>query len=116
MTGKRTVVTEPSTRSPRDSWARPRSTMDCLVILERNDFKQAATTAGVTLVRDVGILALRVTLIHGKATLDTALRAQGAPLRWRPTRARIGTEPWQVTRDALELLATLDVDTPVRWG
>lgn len=116
MTGKRTVVTEVSRRSPRDSWTRPRSTNDVITALQQNGFLRANDSAGAAYVRVCGQLALRVTIIHGRATLDTALRAEGEIVRWKPYPERLGTEPWQVAREALELLATLSVDTPIRWG
>lgn len=118
MTAKHTRVTEVSTRSPRSSWNQPRSTMDVLTALERNGFlrAEAPSHAGQRLVRVCGQLALRVTIADGRALLESALRQDGAVVRWRPCREPIGTEPWQVAREALELLATLDVDTPVRWG
>lgn len=117
MTAKRTVVTEISTRSPRGDWARPRSLTDVLTGLERNGFLSSKCTTGVALVRVCGVMAIRVTVADRRATLETALRQDGQAVRWRPYSDRtMGSEPWRVAREALELLATLDVDTPVRWG
>jgi hypothetical protein len=116
MTGTRMVVTEVSTRSPRGSWARPRSTNDAITALEHNGFLSSKVDVGVAFVRAGGLLALRVTIAHGRATLETGPREDGKPVRWRPCAVPLGSEPWQVVREALELLATLDVDTPIRWG
>jgi hypothetical protein len=116
MTGKRTVVTEVSTRSPRDDWSRPRSANDALTALDRNGFLSSKCVVGVALVRVCGVMAIRVTVADGRATLETALRQDGQAVKWKPYHQRIGTAPWEVVREALELLATLDVDTPVRWG
>jgi hypothetical protein len=116
VTAKYTRVTEVSTRSPRSSWNQPRPLVDVLGVLERNGFLRAQSDTGVSLVRVCGQLAIRVTVANGKALLETALRSDGEAVRWRPSRDRIGTEPWRVGREALELLATIDVDTPVRWG
>lgn len=120
MTGTRRVVAEVSTRSPRADWSRPRRVEDVILGLERNSFLQARGTntppAGIAFVRVCGVLALRVTIAHRRATLETARRLDGQVLSWRRYREPLGVEPWQVAREALELLATLDVDTPVRWG
>lgn len=116
MSAKHTRVTEVSTRSPRSSWNEPRSMVDVLAVLEHNGFLRAQSDLGVSLVRVCGQLALRVTIADRRATLETAVRQEGAPARWRPSREPLGSEPWRVAREALELLATLDVDTPVRWG
>lgn len=116
MTPKHTRVTQVSTRSPRSSWTQPRSTLDVLTVLEHNGFLRAKSDTGLSLVRVCGQLALRVTIADGRAMLETALRQDGTVVRWRPCREPIGTAPWQVAREALEMLATLDVDTPVRWG
>jgi hypothetical protein len=108
------------TRSPLTSWNQPRSMADCLHALEANGFLQAlgddCPPAGVALVRATGILALRVRMAHGRALLETARPQHGKAFRWRAVHDRIGYEPWRVTREALELLAVLDVDTPIRWG
>lgn len=116
MTAKHTRVTEISSRSPRSSWNEPRSMADVLTVLERNGFLRAQSLTGVSLVRVCGHLALRVTIADRRALLETGIRQDGAPVRWRVSRDPIGSEPWKVAREALELLATLDVDTPVRWG
>lgn len=119
MRARRTVVTQASTRSPRDDWRKPRRDTDCVAILEANNFVESNSVIGVAFVRVVGLFALRVTFAQGRATLETATRSPddgGVPVRWRPSSGGSGSEPWQVTRDALELLATLSVDTPVRWG
>lgn len=116
MTGKRTVVTEVSHRSPRDDWKRPRSLSNVLAALQANGFLDADAPVGIAFVRVCGVMALRVTIAHGRATLYTGLRQDGQPVRWRQSREPRGSEPWQVAREALELLATLSVDTPVRWG
>jgi len=115
MTAKHTRVTEVSTRSPRSDWTRPRSLNDSLTALEQNGFLSSKVAVGVSMVRVCGLLAIRVTVADRRATLETALRTDGQAVRWRPYQG-VGTEPWQVVREALELLATLDVDTPVRWG
>lgn len=117
MTGKRIVVTEVSTRSPRSDWTRPRTTTDALTALEHNGFLSSKCTTGVAFVRACGVMAIRVTVADRRAMLETALRRDGQAVKWRPYSDRtMGTEPWRVVREALELLATLDVDTPVRWG
>lgn len=116
MSAKHTRVTEVSSRSPRTSWNQPRPLVDVLAVLERNGFLRAQSDTGVSLVRVCGQLAIRVTIANGRALLETALRADGQAVKWRPSRERIGTAPWQVGREALELLATIDVDTPIRWG
>lgn len=116
MIGKRTVVTEVSTRSPRDSWRRPRSTSDVITILERNGFLSSNVDNGVAFVRHCGVLSLRVTLANGGAILETAMRVDGRLPRWRRSREPRSQVPWEVAREALELLATIDVDTPIRWG
>lgn len=117
MTGKRIVVTEVSTRSPRSSWNQPRSANDVITALERNGFLSSKVDRGGAFVRACGVMAIRVTLADRRATLETALRQDGQPVKWRPYSDRaMGSEPWRVAREALELLATLDVDTPVRWG
>jgi len=113
---RRIVITEPSHRSPRDDWRRPRSTNDVMTGLQANGFLDSDAPVGVAFVRVCGVMAIRVTIAHGKAALHTGLRQDGQPVKWRPYRDRIGSEPWQVAREALELLATLSVDTPVRWG
>jgi hypothetical protein len=112
---RHTKVTEPSTRSPRTAWRRPRSTLDVIDILERNAFVPSNTTVGVAYVRVSGIFAIRVTIANGAATLETAQRVDGQSVKWRPCQG-IGTAPWQVAGEALEYLATVSVDTPVRWG
>lgn len=111
-----TRVTEASTRSPRSSWNQPRSIADVVGVLERNGFEHTKLDNGARLTRICGVLVLRVTIANGRAMLETALRQDGNPLRWRHSRDGVGTTPWQVGREALELLAVLDVDTPVRWG
>lgn len=116
MSPKHTRVTEISTRSPRSSWNQPRSLADVLGVLERNGFEHVRLENGARLTRACGLLALRVTIVNGRAMLETALRENGPATRWRHTRDSVGTTPWQVAREALELLAVLDVDTPVRWG
>lgn len=116
MAAKHTVVKDVSTRSPRSDWSRPRSTADVLTALDNNGFLSAKSTVGVALVRACGMLAIRVTVVHGRATLETALRQDGQTGKWKPYHQKIGSAPWEVAREALELLATLDVDTPVRWG
>lgn len=116
MTAKHTRVTQVSTRSPRSSWNEPRSMADVLTILEGNGFLRAQSMTGVALVRVCGQLALRVTIADRRAVLETGIRQDGATVRWRASRDPIGSEPWKVAREALELLAIFDVDTPVRWG
>lgn len=116
MTGKPFVVKKASTRSPRSDWARPRSTNDAMTALDNNGFLASKCDVGVAFVRVCGLMALRVTIADRRATLETALREDGKPVRWRPCTVRLGNEPWQVVREALELLATLSVDTPIRWG
>lgn len=120
MTARKTVVTDVSTRSPRSDWARPRSVNDVITGLERNGFVQArgddSVPVGIAFVRVVGLFALRVTIANSKATLQVAQRREGGPVSWRPYHVPAGNVPWQVAHEALELLATLDVDTPVRWG
>lgn len=120
MTSKRTVITEVSTRSPRGDWARPRSVNDVITGLERNGFMQArgddSVSVGIAFVRVVGLFALRVTIADRRATLQVAQRRESGPVTWRPYHVPAGNEPWQIACEALELLATLDVDTPVRWG
>lgn len=118
MTAKYTRVTVASTRSPRSSWNQPRSLHDVLTVLELNGFLRAQSDTGVSLVRVCGQLAIKVTIVDRRALLETALRAEGGSLRWRASSElhKIGSAPWQVAREALELLATIDVDTPVRWG
>jgi len=115
VTGKRTKITAASTRSHRAAWRRPRTTIDAIDILERNGFLPSNTHAGVAFVRVVGFMAIRVTIADGEATLDTALRMDGQSVRWRQVRG-VGSAPWQVAGEALEYVATLSVDTPVRWG
>jgi hypothetical protein len=114
----RIIVINPSHRSPRADWSRPRSINDVMTALDQNGFLQSSTTVGVAFVRVCGVMALRVTIADRRATLETALREEGQPVRWRVSSDlhRVGSEPWQVAREALELLATLSVDTPVRWG
>jgi hypothetical protein len=87
-----------------------------LTALRHNGFLLAQSGDGVSLVRVCGQLALRVTSAHEGAVLETAVRSDGTAVRWRPSPGPIGTRPWQVAREALELLAVIDVDTPVRWG
>lgn len=117
---RHTKITKVSTRSPRSDWARPRSINDVIAGLERNGFMQAAgdngVSVGVAFVRPAGPVTLRVTIAGGRATLETARRVDGQILRWRRYPEPLGSQPWQVAREALELLATLDVDTHVRWG
>jgi hypothetical protein len=114
----RPVAAEASNRSPRTDWTKPRSVADVIAGLERNGFIQSRTSTrvGIAFVRVCGQMALRVTIANALATLETAQRAEGGQVSWRLYRDPIGSQPWQVAREALELLATLDVDTPVRWG
>lgn len=116
MTGKHFVIKKASTRSPRDEWSRWRSCNDAMTALQQNGFIVSPLDVGLAFVRVCGLLALRVTIADRRATLETATREEGQQVRWRPCSVKLGTEPWQVAREALELLATLDVDTPVRWG
>lgn len=90
--------------------------VDVLGVLERNGFLRAQSDTGVALVRVCGQLALRVTIADRRALLETGVRQDGTAVRWRASQDRIGAEPWKVAREALELLAIFDVDTPVRWG
>ena len=114
------TVTEASARSPRSDWTQPRSLADVFMALDCNGFvRHADQPIGVALVRLVGVFALRVTVVRQKAVLEMAQReADGQPRKWRRVQlpARFSSEPWQVAREALEMLAVLDVDTPVRWG
>lgn len=118
MTPRHTVVTVPSHRDPRRDWTKPRSTADVLFALAANGFLSTAVPMGVARLRVVGLLAIRVTITDERGLLETALHDAGQPVRWRASRdmGRVGNAPWQVAREALELLATLNVDTPVRWG
>lgn len=116
MSPKYTRITEASTRSPRSAWTQPRSTEAVLIGLERNGFQLTQFDRGMSLMRACGHLALRVTIVDNRALLETGMWREGAPVRWRPCPERIGVAPWQVAYAALEMLATIDVDTPVRWG
>lgn len=115
MTPRHVKITEPSTRSPRTAWRRPRPTVEVVDILERNGFFASNTPIGVAYVRVVGIMALRLTIAHDSAMLETAQRMEGHPVRWRRC-SGVGSAPWQVAGEALEYLTTLSVDTPVLWG
>lgn len=111
-------MTEVSARSPRTAWLKPRSVLDTVAILEKNGFREASLPGqrGLTLVRACGWLALRITIAAGRASLETALTGNLERLAWRMSAELAGCPPWRLAREVLEMLAALDIDTPIRWG
>jgi len=113
---RHTVVQEASTRSPRTAWLQPRTVESCERILQLNGFHGEDFSTATILTRHCGLMALRVTIARGVARLETGVDTGRAGVRWRRSRDVTDGQPWRVTREALELLRVLEVDTPIRWG